>query len=103
MITQRYIVNAEEPEEVEPAQFVFKDNDSDEITGFIYDVNDNEIEIVLFEMKDLSYMKNDIISYTKEEQNWALLLIEAVSKNPDMKEHWEKIFDIQNISKPTIH
>lgn len=99
MLIQRYTVIAEEPELAAPGQFVFEDNDSDLVTGFIYSVNGEEIEIVLFEPADLSDI--DMIKFTEEEQNWPGLLLEALNKNPDMKRYWEEnVFDGQI---PTLH
>ena len=99
MLIQRYTVIAEHPEDAAPGQFVFEDEDSDLVTGFIYSVNGNEIEIVLFEPADLSNI--DMVSYIEGEQNWPALLDEALEANPDMRSYWEEmIFD--NVS-PTIH
>lgn len=99
MFTQRYTVIAEEPEMAEPGQFVFEDEDSDLVTGFIYSVNGNEIEIVLFEPADLSNI--DMVSYVQGEQNWPALLDEALEANPDMAPYWEEIFFDE--PKPTLH
>lgn len=97
MLIQRYTVIAEDPEMAAPAQFVFEDNDSDLVTGFIYSVNGDEIEIVLFEPADLSDV--DIVSFIEGEQNWPSLLNEALETNPDMKPYW---FDALNINT-TVH
>lgn len=101
MIAQRYTISVNN-EEAEPGQFVFPDNDSEYASGFVYDVSSEGMEIVLFEPTDLTEIEDIVVSYEKEVEDWAALLMTALEKNPKMKKHWiDKIKEYA--TAPTLH
>jgi hypothetical protein len=102
MITQRYTIKAEDPDGIKPAQLVFENDDSDIVTGFINDINGDQIEIILFEMTDLTHIKDLIISYSDEIVDWIPLLLTAIEKNPEMKEFWEEVLTLYS-NQQVIH
>lgn len=95
MLTQHYKllgVGYDSNPDIKPAQWVFESNDSDTIIGFIFKVNQETSDVVLFEQQDSSvYNIVNINSYLTPREV-ATLLRQAIKDNPAMQEHWEKLF-----------
>lgn len=53
MKAQHYSIKCQSPDEVKPGQFVHTNNEDEVIRGFIYRVDGDVIEIVLFEPGEL--------------------------------------------------
>lgn len=87
MMMQVYRVKCENPSAAMPAQFVFENDDSNVVKGFIYEVNSIFITIVLFEpipkIKGVTVLEHKI---TSEQYNQYLK--QALLNNPIMREHW---------------
>lgn len=79
MITQRYKLPAsdENKELAQPGQFVFANNDSDTVIGFINSI-DEYLEIVLFEPTDIN--EPDMINVSAS-CNWRFLIIQILHDN----------------------
>ena len=76
-----------------PGQFVFKNNDSDEIIGFIDFVSDKEISMMLFEPDDLPEGSTSI----SETCDWLKRLKEIFEEDPEMEEYWkDMIYETSN-------
>jgi hypothetical protein len=73
-----------------PGQFVFEDNNSNELTGFICAADNKEVRICAFapiELPENAFDVQEIIELDKVME----LLDNALKHNPDMKEEWKAL------------
>ncbi len=97
MQCQYYSVVAAEPDRTMPGQFVFPDDDSNTAVGFIYEVNDDEIEIVLFEPVDIMTIPG--ACYIDARVEWTEMLYEALRRStPEIQAAW-----VEAIGEHTKH
>lgn len=77
-------------ENAKPAQFVFLSNDSDEVIGFIVEVDKetNELEICLFGSSKNVRDAALIIEEEMPDVDVYILLERAMNKNPEMRDEW---------------
>lgn len=74
-----------------PAQFVFENNDSNEIIGFIFSVSEDDyITIALFEPKELPDAAI-ILEEEITEDELTTLLAMALADNPSMRKYWDTL------------
>jgi len=87
MITQHYRINIPQPRpELNPGQFVFANNDSDTVIGFISSVNDTWFSIMLFEPTNIEFKEHmtnisNICDYKKT-------LASILESDDDIREMW---------------
>lgn len=91
-----------------PAQFVFAGNHTDEVSGFIVDVNEYRMTLCLFEPIPVNEYMVDVLA--EDGVEWPKLLAEAIAKNPEMKWEWAKALGLpsreelaEDIETRTIH
>jgi FtsZ-interacting cell division protein YlmF len=86
MRTQHYRVVPKEIEKCKAGQFVFENNNTTEIIGFISSVGKSKISIVLFEPKEIS----DTIGATNisNKCEWQGILDDIMTKDPTIKQSW---------------
>ena len=87
----RVILTEDAREHAFVAGFVFPDNNSDVITGFITEIDkeQNELEICLF--KQAQYLPENclILEEKMSSKDVQILLARALRENPEMVEHWK--------------
>lgn len=88
MKTQHYKMKAstENLEFAKPGQFVFANNESEDLVGFIDFVSDCEICIILFEPTD-DLVEDKI--HIAETCDWVSRLKEIMADDPDMEDMWK--------------
>ncbi len=93
MIQEYYVTLTEEAREsARPAQFVYTDNASDLIAGFIseVDLDNNRMRLTLFEpCEESEYMIDSVEELSMEDIR--LRLVESLKANPDMMDSWNEI------------
>jgi hypothetical protein len=92
MITQHYKIPAttEHIDHARPGCFVFTDDDSEVVSGFIDFVSDCEMAIMLFEPEDVNVPGMVNISETCD---WSIRLREIVTQDYEMANQWYAILN----------
>lgn len=80
------IASEENAKFARPAQFVFAENHTNEVSGFIVDVNEYRMTLCLFEPVPVKEYMVDILA--EDGVDWPKLLADAIAKNPEMKWEW---------------
>jgi len=88
MITQHYKLkaNLDHLVNARPGQFVFENDESDDVIGFIDFVSDKEIAIMLFEPKVIDVPEAINIS---SQADWLHRLQEILNEDADIRELWD--------------
>lgn len=73
-----------------PGQFVFEDDDSTELSGFVCAAENKEVRICTFAPIDLPENAFDV-EESLELDKVMELLDNALKHNPDMKEEWKQL------------
>ena len=89
-MTQCYKVEVDHPEKCRPAQFVFEDNDSDDIIGFVSNVDGKHATFCTFAPIVLPECGINI-KETLDHYGIRLLLHNALEQNPEMEEEWLEV------------
>ena len=92
MVTQYYKVKAtlEHLQLAKPGQFVYKNNECDEIVGFIDFVSDCEIAILLFQPTEMDLEEMGAVNIAEE---WEIIprLKTILDQDPEIREDWKKL------------
>jgi hypothetical protein len=92
MITQYYSIIASEPDIIAPGQFVFHNNESDEMCGFIYKVTGPVAEIVLFEPSEIA--DNIPLEILELPKHWSEMLRDIKDIiSPGMRDEWARALE----------
>lgn len=94
MKAQHYSIKCQEPDKVAEGQFVHTNNEDEVIRGFIYRVDGDVIEIVLFEPADISPAKPIRIFMMPDPDAWLDMLHEVlVSAEENIQWAWMQALD----------
>lgn len=87
MITQHYKIKTtlEHIQEAKPGHFVYQDNNSNEIIGFVDFVSDHDLSIILFEQADVDI---DGVTNISDKCDYEPRLREILSEDKEIADMW---------------
>lgn len=91
-LSQYYKIKVDEPEKCKPAQFVYKDNDSDMVCGFVSNIDGEYAIFAFFEPVEIPEKAINIKSTITDEEV-TILLKNALEQNPDIYSVWQEAVD----------